>query len=67
MRKINNIETIYEAKAPYRRYCKCGHTVTILTKNKRTICRHCGNYVFLEKQDEFKYRLLNSLKRKELI
>ena len=34
MRKINNIETIYEAKAPYRRYCKCGPTVTILTKNK---------------------------------
>ena len=37
--------------------CKCGHRVIIHPNRKKTLCSWCGNYVFREKKDEFKYRL----------
>lgn len=36
--------------------CKCGHSIDLINKDK-TICSHCGKWVFKNKQDEFKYRL----------
>ena len=41
--------------------CKCGHSVDVLGKKK--ICTHCGNYVFKNKEEEFKYRLEEKIKR----
>lgn len=37
--------------------CKCGHSVLIPARNDKKICTWCGEYVFRNKQDEFKYRL----------
>lgn len=36
--------------------CKCGHSVVIVNKNGRAICSYCKNYVFKDKETEFKYR-----------
>lgn len=37
--------------------CKCGHKVMIENKREKTLCNWCGNYVFKNKKDEFKYRM----------
>ena len=51
-----------------RTKCSCGHSVIIPSRKDRTICSWCGNYVFRNKQDEFRYRFKENLlkeKRKE--
>ena len=45
-----------------RYYCKCGHSVNILPKNKRTFCTYCGHWVFKDKREEFKYRLKEKMR-----
>ena len=37
--------------------CKCGHRVIIPYKVDKVLCSWCHNYVFKDKQVEFKYRL----------
>ena len=37
--------------------CRCGHSVFIENRERKKICSHCGNYVFINKKDEFKYKL----------
>lgn len=37
--------------------CNCGHRVIIPNNRKYNLCDWCGNYVFRDKRDEFKYRL----------
>lgn len=37
--------------------CKCGHRNVIPQNKEKTLCSWCGNYVFKEKKDEFKYRM----------
>lgn len=37
--------------------CSCGHRVIIPKWVDKTICGWCGNYVFKDKKEEFKYRL----------
>lgn len=59
---------LYEAKKPFRVKCKCGHTCTILNPKGYQLCSWCKNYVFLNPQLEFEYRMkekLNKEKRKE--
>ena len=36
--------------------CSCGHTIAIVFAD-RTICSHCGKWVYRNKQIEFKYKL----------
>lgn len=43
--------------------CKCGHSVDLIGINQK-ICSHCGNYVFKNKEEEFKYRLKENMKNK---
>lgn len=48
--------------------CSCGHSVLIPNKKDKCICSWCGNYVFKNKQAEFKYKFKEKLmkeKRKE--
>lgn len=42
--------------------CKCGHTITFLSKHK-TVCTKCGSYVFPTKEEEFKFRLREKIIR----
>ena len=42
--------------------CPCGHSVEVY--HDKRICNHCGKYVFKNKEDEFKYRLNEKIKKK---
>ena len=41
--------------------CKCGHTQTVF--KDKTICDWCGSWIFRDKKDEFKYRMLEKIRR----
>ena len=45
--------------------CKCGHKVVIPKWVDKQICDWCGNYVFKTKQDEFKFRMQENIRRKK--
>lgn len=45
--------------AQYRVRCKCGHTFLIVKGKK--LCRYCGEYVYKNKQEEFKDKLRSAL------
>ena len=42
--------------------CKCGHRVIIPRWVDKTLCNWCGNYVFKNKQDEFKFRVKEKIR-----
>ena len=43
--------------------CKCGHRVIIPEKYEKRLCNWCQNYVFKTKEDEFKYRLRERMRK----
>lgn len=48
------------------KYCgHCGHSILFQKKTKRIICDHCGYWVYNNKNDEFKDKLLQKKKRLE--
>lgn len=47
------------------KYCKCGHAIAFAKYTKRVICNWCGHWVYNNKEDEFKDRLLQKKKRLE--
>ena len=42
--------------------CKCGKKVYIGANREKALCGWCGNYVFKNKEDEFKYRINERLR-----
>lgn len=57
---------IYDTKiSENKRKCECGHVTAITNKHKKVICSVCGNYIYLNKADEFRDKLKEQLKRKE--
>lgn len=36
---------------------KCGRKEVIRSGETKSLCSHCGNYIFKTKKDEFTYRL----------
>lgn len=45
--------------------CSCGHSILIPNKKDRHICSWCGNYVFKNKQAEFKYKFKENLMKEK--
>lgn len=45
----------------YKVKCKCSHTI-IMVKADRTICSHCGRWVYRTPQIEFKYKIKGLLR-----
>lgn len=43
--------------------CRCGHRVVIPNWVDKNVCSWCGRYVFKTKQDEFKFRLEERMRR----
>ena len=43
--------------------CRCGHRVVIPKWVDKQICKWCNNYVFKNKEDEFKYRLQEKMRK----
>ena len=52
-------------KSKFKYRCKCGHTVSIYPFEHRVskICSWCGNLVFINKKEEFKYKLRKEMKK----
>lgn len=48
----------------YKYYCKCGHPVGIypIERKNKKICNWCGQYVYINRQEEFKEKLGGMLK-----
>lgn len=42
--------------------CKCSHTF-ILNKADRALCSYCGNWVYRTPEIEFKYKILEKIKK----
>lgn len=58
---LNEVQILYKNMQPYRRYCKCGHTVYVMNKSGRAECRNCHNLVFKDKKTEFEYIMKRKL------
>lgn len=43
--------------------CKCGHRIFMPVYLPHTICGWCGNIVFRNKEEEFKYKLSQHLRK----
>ena len=59
------MQQIYDDKQKYRVKCKCGHTNTILSPKGYQICNWCKNYVFLNPQVEFEYRMKEKINKEK--
>lgn len=58
-----NIEKLDKSITDCTIKCKCGHSIVITPRTEKTLCKHCGYYVFRNKEDEFKFRLKEMLNR----
>lgn len=52
----------FESIAGYKVKCKCSHTI-VMAKVDRLICNHCGRWVYRNKNIEFRYKMLERLKK----
>ena len=43
--------------------CKCGHVVIIPVYKNRTLCGHCGVWVYKTPKLEFEYKLKEKMKK----
>ena len=64
MLKNKDIPKYENALAKYKRKCRCGHTVTIINKNKK-LCSYCGHYVYSNPKDEFIEKLGRTMKERK--
>lgn len=60
----SNDNKILEERTKYKIYCKCGHSMIIypFEHTKKKICSYCGHYLYQNKKEEFKDRLLQKKK-----
>ena len=42
--------------------CKCGHKSVIPVWESKQVCSWCKNYVYRDKKEEFKHKLLKELR-----
>lgn len=54
--KFDISKKMEEERSKYKRYCKCGHSITfpIGSKANKTICTWCGNTIYKTDLEEFK-------------
>lgn len=54
-KEIDDVARVYSQN---KTKCKrCGCTRLLNDKYKKLVCNNCGNYIFLNDKEEFKYRL----------
>lgn len=53
-----------DIRRQYRYKCRCGWETTIYPFEKvdKKLCKNCGNYVYINKEKEFKDRLKEKMK-----
>lgn len=57
------VEKLHHELSIHTYTCECGHRVVILPQKDKVICNWCKHYVFKNKQDEFKYRMNEIIRR----
>ena len=60
---FTQMEKLQEELSNHTYTCNCGHRVVILPQKDKVICNWCKHYVFKNKQDEFKYRINEKIRR----
>lgn len=60
--KNDDIQKIMEAQQKLKVTCSCGHRVLIPKFLKKAICDWCGHWVYKDKKDEFKEKLLRKMR-----
>ena len=61
--KRDNIQKIMDAQQKLKVTCKCGHRVLIPKFLKKRICNWCGHWVYKNRKEEFKDRLLREIRK----
>lgn len=56
-------DRLVEEESKLKHICKCGHRVIITNQQSKVLCDWCGNYVFKNKKEEFKYRMKEKMIR----
>lgn len=59
--KMSETEKQHQAFTNHSTKCKCGHTMLIASKDGKKLCKHCHNYVFVNKKAEIMYRTKEAL------
>lgn len=63
---IPQMQKLQDELNNYTYTCDCGHRVVILPQKDKVICNWCKHYVFKNKQEEFKYRMNEKIRRLKL-
>lgn len=60
MNDFKRMKILENSRSDSKRYCKfCGHSIVFpkTSRADKTICSHCGHYIFKTDEIEFKERL----------
>lgn len=52
-----------EYYSPYKYTCECGHVLLIKKDETKKLCKYCGHYVYINKSEEFKDKLINKINK----
>lgn len=59
----DSIKKIHNERTRNTYKCKCGHSVVIRPSEIKVLCYWCNRWVFKNKEDEFKYRVKEQMKK----
>lgn len=63
MKGLNKEDTkIFNSLAKCKVKCKCGHSI-VMPKADRTICSHCGHWIYRTPAIEFRYKMKERMKK----
>ena len=60
-RTKEELKSSYYSEFMYR--CSCSHTQLIPYNVEKVMCSHCGNWIYKNKKDEFKDKMLKELRK----
>ena len=64
-KSFKELAETYSKMAELKTRCKrCGCVRLIGNNREKSVCVNCGNYIFKDDKEEFKYRLKESMLRK---
>lgn len=64
MTALKDIEKLHHNLEPFKRKCtKCGHSMYILPKHPKRVCRWCGSMNYFDEKEKFIEKLKNALKK----
>lgn len=62
MLDLKEVKKLHSFKTMNKTKCNCGYSMFIPIYVEKLICNQCGNYVYRDKKDQFKAKLLSQLR-----